>query len=299
MQNPNELIIFKKEREFGELISDTFAFVKQNYKSLFKVIIKVAGPIMLLMVVSYLIYNFVIFGGNSPFSNNFDIIFENISERYTITFLIGILFMMVVSILFYAIFYATINYSILSYIENNGEINIEEVSEQVRAKWSSFFGLTFVTGIMLIFGLILCFLPGIYISVPLSLTFAIMVFKNLDVSDSISYSFKLVKRNWWVSFFTLIVMFIFYNIIVSIFQIPATIYTMVKVMTVDGSSTGIFSLNDFSSWIMLITSGIVSLIQFFLFGFIVVTSSFIYFNLDEKLNRTGAMESIDRLGNDF
>lgn len=299
MQNTQNLINFKKERDFGELISDTFGFIKQNYKALFKVIVKVAGPIMLLTIVSYLVYNFIIFGGNSPFSNNFDIIFEEVSGRYTITFMIGVVFMMVVSILFYAIFYAVINYSIQSYIEHDGEINIEEVSDQVRAKWSSFFGLTFVTGIMMFFGFLLCVLPGIYLAVPLSLTYAIMVFKNLGVSDSISYSFRLIKSNWWVSFFTLLVMLIFYYIIVSIFQIPSAIFTMVKVMTVDGNSPGVFNWSDFSSWMMLIFSGLVTVIQFFLFGFLVVTSSFIYFNLDEKLNRTGAFESIDRLGNDF
>lgn len=293
-----ELINFKKERSFEEILSDTFGFVRQNYKALFKVILKTVGPVLLLTVLSYIIYNFVIFKGNISFSDEFEKTFEDITSTYALTFFFGVIFMLVITILFYALFFAAINYSIQSYIENEGEIRVDEISEKIKENWSSFFKMAFLGGLMVFVGMALCFIPGIYLSVPLSLAFSIMIFKNMSVSEAISYSFKLVKGNWWISFLVLLVIFIFYYIAVSLFQVPVLIYTLVRTMTVAQAETT-FSLNDFYSWPYLILNALSSLVQFVLYGVIIISTVFVYFNLDEKLNKTGTLEAIDRLGDQF
>jgi len=296
MQQNSEFINFRKERDLGEIISDTFAFVKYNYKTLFKVIYKNVGPIMLVTLIAYLVYNLIFLKGSEGFfSAAFEENLEDITSRFAITFLIGMLFMMVTTILFYSIFYATINYSIQSYVENKGEIDENQVTENIKQNWSKFFRLALLAGIMLFFGFIFFMIPGIYLFVPLSLVFSIMIFHNLGVLDSISYSFKLVKRNWWISFFTLFLITIIYYIGSSVFQIPAMIYTFIKTMIFATSESDI-SLNSIYDWPYLILNFLGSLVQFLLYGFVIITTVLIFFNLDEKLNKTGAFEIIENLG---
>src|SRR5690625_3012708 len=149
-----ELTNFQKERDLGEVLSDTFKFIRENYKSLFQVIYKVVGPVMLVMLLSYFAYNYLVLKGSTDiFSAEFEQHLEDITSRFAMTFFLGIMFILVVSILFYAIFYAAINFAIQSYIENEGVINVAEVADKVKHRWMNFFSLAFVAGIMVIFGL--------------------------------------------------------------------------------------------------------------------------------------------------
>src|SRR5699024_10236922 len=122
MQN-NEIINFRKERELGDIITDSFKFIRQNYKILSKILLKIVGPVMLLFVLSYTAYNYLILDGSTGF---FDVQMEKHVEelisQFAVTTLLGMLFMLVITFLFYGLFYAAINFSIQSYIENNGEI---------------------------------------------------------------------------------------------------------------------------------------------------------------------------------
>ena len=296
MQENTNFINFKKERNLGEILSDTFTFVRQNYKSLFKVIYKVVGPILLLTLISYTIYMVVVFKGAGNFlSPEIEENIENLTSRYAMTFLIGMIFMMVVTVLFYSLFYATLNYSVQSYIENKGEIDEEEVAEKVKYNWSKFFKLAFLSGIIVVIGFFIFFIPGVYLAVPLSLVFSIMIFHEMNITTSISYSFKLIKHNWWMSFFTLFLMMLIYYTASSVFQLPAAIYSLVNTMVSVQSEEGI-SFTNIYDWPYLILNFIGTMAQFVLYGFIIVTTIFLYFSLNEKLNKSGTFEAIENLG---
>lgn len=292
-----QLIKFQKERDLGEVLSDTFGFIRMNYKSLFQVIYKVVGPVMLVMLLSYFAYNYVVFKGSADiFSAEFERHMADITSKFAVTFFLGIMFILMVSVLFYAIFYAAINFAVQSYIENDGEINVPEVADKVKQQWMNFFSLAFIAGAMVIFGLFLCFAPGIYLFVPLSLVFSIMVFKQEGVRESITYSFKLIKNNWWMSFLILLLMIIIFYIGASVFQLPAVIYSLVKTMTFVQSSGDMSALSHIYDWPYLILTLIGSLAQFVLYVFFIVATVFLYFSLDEKRNRTGAFQTIEKLG---
>lgn len=294
MQN-NNLINFRKERDLGDIISDSFKFIRENYKPLFKVVTRVVGPVLLLFVLSFTAYNFIVFQGSGGFlTTEMERHIEELVSRFAITTLLGAVFMIVISFLFYALFYASLNYSIESYIENKGEIVVEEVAEKVRSSWGRFFGLSLMGTLLLMIGFILLFFPGIYLSVPLALVFSVMAFRKTSVSDSIGHSFKLIRGNWWMSFLTLFVILILYYVMTAIFQLPATIYSIVKVMTISGEAD--FSFTNVFDWIYIALNAFSLLVQSLVFGFVVISSALMYFNLDEKLNRTGAFETIENLG---
>lgn len=295
---PQNYIEFKRERELGDILTDTFKFLRYNFKPLSKVMLKVVGPALLVMALALIGYNILVIGGSK---NIFTVLSSggSMAEGYgqfSLVVIGGVLFLALISIAFYAVFYAAINYSIQSYINNQGEIIISEVAENVRKSWVNFFGLTFLSGVMVLFGILLCFIPGIYLYVPLSLVFSIAVFHNMSVGESISYSFKLVKGSWWITFLTLFVMGIIFYLASTIFQLPMIIYTLIKTFAIAKEGLSGMQILDIYNWPYLIFYLIAVVGRILMYVLLIISSVFIYFNLNEKKNQTGAFETIEGLG---
>lgn len=280
-------IQFKKQRDLGAIISDTFIFFRQNFKEMFKLLIKIAGPIFLIVILS-LGYNTYIMGGT------FDI-FTAATGADQLLF-IGSMFIFLISILvFYVLLYQTILYYIKSYIDHEGVINELEIKQNVKGSFGNFLGLFLLITISTIIGLLLFILPGIYISVPLVLAPSIFVFQRSSGTKAFSESFKLIKDHWWVTFGCLLVIFLLIYVISLIFQIPLMLYVMVKAFTAAQEGT----LSDPSSlfdWVYLLLNVISSIFQYLLTVISVIAGAFIYFDLDEQKNLTGTYETISNLG---
>ena len=139
-----------------------------------------------------------------------------------------------------------------------------------------------------------CIIPGVYLYVPLVLTFSIMVFSRKSVSDAFSYSFTLVKDNWWATFAALFVVGIIVTVASYAFAIPSTIYTYAKM----GIFSGEIDAENFGVGdpISIFLGSLSTLAQFLLNIISVVASVLIYFDLNEKKNFTGTYERIKNLG---
>ncbi|HET8887147.1 MAG TPA: hypothetical protein VFM70_12430 [Salinimicrobium sp.] len=288
MQN---YIQFKKQREVGEILNDTFKFLRENFKPLFKIIIKTVGPAFLFLALAIGYYSYLTVGTmNNPFIELF-----SSSDVGEVFLGLGLLFVAVV--VYMSLLYGTILHYIKSYIQNKGTANLEEVQDQTKNDFGSLFGLTLLVGIILIFGLLLCLLPGIYLSVPLSLVFSILVFDKLGISESITESFRLVKNNWWMTFVTFLVIMIIVYVISFVFSIPLIIYTLFKGITMveQGSAANPAEMFD---WVYVTLNIITSLFQYLLYIITTIATAFIYFNLKEKKYFTGTYETIEGLGKD-
>lgn len=287
-----KIIQFKKERELGDILGDTFKFVRENYKMLFKALVKYAGPVFLLQIFATAYYTFtasdlenIFLGGNQ------------INSGFGFDVVLALLFMLITSVAYQAFMYGTIQHTIKSYVKNDGKINIDEVGHGMNQDWGNFLGLGFVIFAMIFAGMMFCLIPGIYLMVPLSLAYSIRTFDRLSFSETISHCFRLVKDNWWITFFTLLVMGIIVYLMSMIFQIPAFIYTMTKTFT--AVQEGSYSDPSFMfDWVYLALSVVANAAQSILFGILAISVAFIYFNLNEQKNHTGAYEAIDNLGKD-
>ena len=186
---------------------------------------------------------------------------------------------------------------IKSYVTNNGEAKHQEVKQGVKKDLGKMFGIGAVTWILIFAGLIIFILPGIYLSVPLSIAAAVLVFKNESIGGSISEGFHLVKDNWWMSFISLFLIWLIVYIISLIFQLPVLIYTFVKMFTImeenSASSTNVTELFD---WVYLTLTIIASAIQYLLYAITPIGVAFVYYSLNEIKYFTGAYESIENLG---
>ncbi|HIB37547.1 hypothetical protein [Mesonia sp.] len=287
----HKFIQFKKERELGDILSDTFKFIRENYKVLFKALLKYTGPVFLLQLFALGYYSYASVGQNPFFTSGIS------GSTNGFEFLSSFSFLMFASIAYQAFMNGTIFQSIKSYIKNNGEINIDEVGEGMSANWSAYLGLAFAVSIMVFAGMIFCVIPGIYLAVPLCLVYCIRTFDGLSFSENISYAFTLIKENWWITFFTLFLMGIIVYLISAIFQVPALIYTLTKTLT--AVEEGTFSDPTFMfDWIYLVLNVVGSAFSYVIYAILSVCIGFIYFNLNEKKNHTGAYESIENLGKD-
>ncbi len=289
----NQYINFKKQREIGEIISDTFKFLRENYKLLFTLIFKITGPAFLILLLSAGYYLFVSIG-----------IFEEIGDTPNLLFsgalltpqIFLALFIMLISLIIYSsLLYGTVLHFIKSYIENKGVIDETEVKFGVKNSVWELIGTSVITGIMVFFGLMLCIFPGIYLMVPLSLTFSILIFDKLGITESISHCFTLIKGNWWVTFASLFVMWLLTYVIGIIFSLPAIFYSLIKGFTMakEGSMA---NPSQFFDWVYLVLNLISSVAQYLLYTIMVIATAFIYFSLNEQKNFTGTMENIDNLG---
>jgi hypothetical protein len=285
-----ETIIFKKERELGEILSDTFKFLRLEGKELFGYIFRIAGPALVIMVIAMSVYTRSALGGFGSTD-----LFPT-STNFTGGLLISLFLLVVSGLAYYALLYGVINHYIKSYIKNEGTVLKEDVTQGVKSDFWSLIGLNLISGVIIVIGLFICGFPGIYLSVALICTYSIFIIDRLDISNTIRYSFKLIKGEWWMTFATLIVMGILYYIMIIVFQIPQYIYFFIKSFVF--SETVSIDPSVMTDWGYTIFSAIGMIGQYLGYTLLAITTVFIYYNLNEKKNLTGTIEQIDNLGED-
>ena len=288
-------INFKKERDLGSIITDTFKFIKEEYKTLFRLYIKHVGWLLLLVIAASTYYQY----------QSLKISTSVLTETGPAAFLtemiadtgIAILLLSVASIAYSALSLVVITSIIKSYVQNNGEINEDEVNQFVKQFFGRTLGSLVVVGLLVFIGFLLCVLPGIYLIVPLSLIFPILVFQEKTFAEAFSESFKLIKNNWWISFATLLVVSILISLIGGLFQLPIVVMTAMETFVSIQDGTGTPGTETLSgNWLYMLFYILGALAQYILGIVTLISLTLVYFNLNEFHNKTGTLEDIDRIG---
>ena len=291
----NNYINFKKERDLGSIITDTFKFIKEEYKTLFRLYIKHVGWLLLLVVAASTYYQY----------QSLKISTSVLTETGPAAFLtemiadtgIAILLLSLASIAYSALSLVVITSIIKSYVQNNGEINEDEVNQFVKQFFGRTLGSLVVVGLLVFIGFLLCVLPGIYLIVPLSLIFPILVFQEKTFAEAFSESFKLIKNNWWISFATLLVVSILISLIGGLFQLPIVVMTAMETFVSIQDGTGTPGTETLSgNWLYMLFYILAALAQYILGIVTLISLTLVYFNLNEFHNKTGTLEDIDRIG---
>jgi hypothetical protein len=271
-------IQFRKKREIGDIFTDSFEFLKQEYKPISKLIGVYVLPFLLLygMVQVYLQKNVL---NQFDFSNP-DTLLENIGPMYLNMFLFSLFGLFVQSLLI-AAFYSYIEVYIK---KGKGNFDLSEITPHLFSNGLLAIGASFVLFFLVMIGIILCIIPGIYFANTFSLVFFIVIFEKKGFGRAFSRSAMLVKTHWWNTFLINVV-----GIII--------IWTVNMVISIPTFITGL-SRNVFNTeitqieypdwyWVLIAVSTIVSSILYIiLYTFL----AFQYFNLDEEgkeLNQIG------------
>ena len=277
---------FKKTRDLGAIITDAFKFIRENWKGYFGTIIRIAGPAFVIFIIAIGMYMRSLGG-----------MFADLDAPNFGFEIVGYVALAIIAgLAFFVLMQMSSLYYIKSYIENGGTVNQNDIITNVKQNFWKFLGYGFLMMVMVMIGMMLCIAPGIYLAIVFGLGTSILVFEGKSVGDTISYCFTLIKDHWWETFGVVFVVGLLVGIIGQIFGVPALIYQFVQMGTMVGTEdpTAVFGLFSDPIYLALMVLSYVG--QFLLSSITLITSVFIYFDLNEQKNLTGTIEKIDRLG---
>jgi len=287
-------INFKRERDLGAIITDTFGFIRTQWKPFFTVILKILWPFIAVSIffIAMYLYSFADMFSNLKNLSNNSLPFANYGGKS----LLWISFLMIAVLVTYTLLHLASMYYIKAYIEDENNIDFKVISKQVKTKFWSLLGFLFVSYIFMFIGLLFCFLPGIYLMIVFALGIPIIVFEDKGIGETLEYSFKLIKSKWWETFGTLFVVGFLVGILGYVFNIPALIYSLVKMMGVIGQKDPTAIMGIFSDPIYLTLTIISYAGRFLLSAISLIATVFVYFDLNEQKFHSGTIETIDSLG---
>ena len=291
--NQANFVQFKKERDLGGIITDTFKFLRLEWKPFFTTIFKISIIPILLAIAAIIFFSV-------SFSDLFSLALSSndgsLGDENLGMFFVSIAFLFLFYLIAYVMVTASAMYYIRSYIENQGVIDYSYINEMTKIKFWSLSGVFILKFFIILVGAFFCFLPSIYFGVVLSLSTSLFVFSDKDPLDAIGQSFTIIKGYWWETFGVIIVVTILVVVLNYISQVPATIYQFIKMgISIESNDpTELFSL--FKDPIYLILLVFSYLVRFFLYTITIISYVFIYFDINERNNATGSIEMIDTLG---
>ncbi len=308
MQNtPQKYIELKVNRDFGDMITTYFDFLKQNLKNFTNIFLSYNGVFLIgLLIVSY----FLVSGFIGMIGYYDDSVVDK-DETYLVYLIVG-------GILFFIIFIivAMLNYSLaaaymIKYEENKGAVfDKSEVWNFFKQKLGSI--LLFVlllVGIYIgvsIIGILLAIIPilGIFAYYILiffvlawfGVSFFCMLQENKDVTAAFGEGWTLVTKSFWksvgVNFILGLLNGILFFIVLIIPGIILGLYTFHVVQNdVDVSASIIPTIvYTLGTCMILITSVYSQCLSQFVNGIL-------YYGLHEKMYNTNTRSKIDQIGN--
>jgi hypothetical protein len=315
MENFNA-IEYHHTRDFSRKMNATFEFIRQNFKSLGKSILVIAGPPVL--VASLIIATFIdeFFGlTKAATMNSGD---SEIFETYfmSVTFWLQIALMFLLFLLSSIMSIATINNYIILYEEKGtNKIEVTDVWNRVRETFWMYFGTTLVFFLLaiaayivlvipvailatvspaLIFlGMMAMFCTVVYLIVSVSLTYIVRAYEKKGFFDAIGRSFKLVRDKWWSTFGLIFVLYIVMMTISYIFLIPW--YVAMVTTALHSTSTEMLDQSTMT-WSTIVLFTLYYLAQMVLGALPNIGIAFQYFNLVEMKEAKGLLGKINTLG---
>lgn len=269
-------IEFRKVRDFGGILGVTFEYIRQNFKVLFKSCLLIGGPFIVLAGVFMGLYQ----------SSFFDFQYNQDFQQFAFPFLFSMIFTMLSYLVITLVTYA----HLILYIDSEpGSFDIEDVWKVVK----QYFWLLLFTGIgysILVFiGFIFLIIPGVYLSVALSLIFIVRLEEKLDFFDAVSRCTKIISGNWWFTFGLIIVMGIIQGFLAGILYIPTYIVMFFFAFA------GIDTASSETGRILFIITSIIASLAALLYAISTIAIAFQYYNLVERKEAPGLIQKIENI----
>lgn len=264
-------IQFKKRREPGDVFSDSFQFLKQEYKTISKLFAIYILPFIIVYGILQVYVQMKLIGKvdlSDP-----DMILSNIGPIYGNIFMVSLFGLFVQSLL------GGTYYTYIEYYVKKGKENFElnEITPLFFSNSLMALGANLLLFMIVIAGVAMCILPGIYFANTLSIVVIILIFEKKGVGSAFTRSWSLVNTQWWNTLLINLVGVLIIYAVSFILSVPAMFA---------GISSTTFSLQQTSAieypqwyWILMGFSAIVSAILWIIpYTFL----AFQYFNLHER-----------------
>lgn len=280
----------RKSRDFGDIISDTFKYIRVHFKTL--------GKALLLFVLPVVIISGVLISSSFVTMMDFDSLANpetmdaNALAQQTSSFLakffIGMFLFAINFILIYVIVFKHMHFV----DKGITDITPNMLVEGLGKNFIGIFAILFITATATVIGLFLFIIPGIYIAIKFSLAPAIFIIEDESISDALSRSWDATKDYWWFTFGMNIVMSIIMNFTSYIFIIP--MYFIIGIVAF-ASGDGADSMQSIG-FIISILYGLSIVVPALLYCIPISSQALVYFNIHERKTGQSMLDKIDSLG---
>jgi hypothetical protein len=279
----------RKSRDFGEIISATFEFLRIHFKSISLSLLFYAGPFSFIGGVGYGMMNGKLF--------DYSLLTEgSISSIINLVIFGSIFYVFLLLATMMSILIVNTYIDLVEKSESKAPIPHNEVWNIAKER----IGVTIVTSIasflMIAVGSLFCIIPGIWFLMPLSMIYILRFQEpNLGLVDAIKRSFFIIKDNWWMTFGVYIVIAMIVGIMAQIFSLPTFVMTLVTGLTMTSDPSGSYSivmtiLNVFFGIVYTVGTLLLSSITYIAMGFQ-------YFSLVEQKDPVSLLKKIEAIGN--
>lgn len=310
------VIEFQHERDFSRKLNATFEFIKQNFKSLGRSILMIAGPPVLVgsvMAGSFMgeFFNF----GQAEQSDP-----EMVAQYFmSVSFWLQLVLMFVFLTASFVVAIATINCYLILYDEKKtNQISVQEVWERVRHTFWPYLGtsvlffisimiayivllipvfiLTEISMVFLFFGIFFIVGGMLFLIFSSSLTYFVQSYEKKNFFDAVSRSFRLVNNGkWWSTFGLITILYLIMMAVSYVFIIPYYVILFIDSFHAASSGTALEFSSTFKIWTMIFFT-LYYMAQMFMYSLPNVGIAFQYFNLVELKEAKGLMNQIETLG---
>jgi len=282
MKQPIEL---RKIRDFGQIINDSFTFLRANFKPLFTALLIICGVFILIGTVTS-VYQYMSMMGIYQGAITFGRATHEVPS-YTVPYFLSVLFNAIILMLLQAcIHLVTLCYLSVYVQKGNNQPTFAEVWGYFRYYFWRVFGASIIVVILVVIGCFLCLIPGIYLLIVFYLIIPIIVIENASFTYSFNKSFRLIKDNWWFVFGVTFIMSIIVSVSSSIANLPITVFTL-------GAS--FFSGKSYTLPILIVLSALRNILML-LYTLPAIAIALCYFNLSEQKDGTGLLDRIEKFG---
>ncbi len=274
---------FRKVRDFGTVMNDSFDFIRQEFKRFGKTILIYVLPFfvftgILLVYFQTSMYSTILDGSVADSVLN---IYYNMIPSY------------IVMLLNYTVLTAVIYQYINLYRKTNGNFTAEELWPGVLKVGLKMLGVYFVSFVIVIIATMFFLVPGIYLGVVFSFFPAAIIFEELSFGQAMNRCFAVIKDNWWRTFGIIFIGGLIVYIFSMIVSVPLIIATALKTFhAVSNNST---PGPQFFSTGYIIASTVISMFQNLGYSLVLIFVSVQYFSLVEVKERPTLQDKIDKL----
>jgi hypothetical protein len=274
-----ESIKFNQVRDFGKLLGAPFTFYRQEMKMITKGLLIYAGPFLLISLVLMGFFMQQIF---TNVLSGFQM-WKSIM-MYVGLFLVFLLFAFSMAGTF-------VNSYVVQYHEKGRDnFNLDDVWEMTKQNFFRILGAQFVVTFIVILGVFLCYIPGIYLQVALAFVYIIMLKERKSFGDAFKRSFAIVKGEWWFTFGLTLVMGMILGFISYIFILPPYI---IGIASAFSNSFGLTS-----QIIVVVFIALYLVFYLFMFAIQAILNNFIYYSILEKKESPGLLNRIQAINSE-
>ena len=277
-----------KPRDFGEIINDTFIFIRQNFKPLLKYFFIFCGFFLVAAAATSVLTQINMVRTVNNFNPNS---FDADNRFAAFSFLTPTYFL---ALFFVVLEYISISVMVLSYMtlykkKQNQAPDMDEMWGYFKFYFFKILGTSIVIGILVGLGTAFCFVPGIYLYPIMALVLPIMVVENTSFNYAFNQSFRLIKDNWWATFGVLVVIFIILYVASMVVVLPSTLLGAGSIFLHLTKGTSVSITTVIITTLLSESAHIFHILT-------IVATCLCYFNLSESKEGTGLMERINQFG---